>query len=36
MDGRTKPSELYVVDYNNGSNEDNEENSNEIINDTKG
>jgi len=36
MDGRTKPSEFYVVDYNNGSNEDNEENSNEIINDTKG
>ncbi len=36
MDGRTKPSEFYVIDYDNGSNEDNEKNSNEIINDTKG
>jgi len=36
MDGRTKPSEFYVVDRNNNaSNEDNEENSNEVINDTK-
>jgi len=36
MDGRTKPSEFYVVDYNNATNEDNEENSEEVINDTKG
>jgi len=35
MDGRTKPSEFYVADYNNASNEDNEENSDEVINDTK-
>jgi hypothetical protein len=36
MDGRTKPNEFYVVDRNNNaSNEDNEENSNELINDTK-
>jgi hypothetical protein len=37
MDGRTKPSEFYHVDCNNNtSNEDNEENCNEAINDTKG
>ncbi len=37
MDGRTKPNELYVVDRNNStSDEDNEENYDETINDTKG
>ncbi len=37
MDGRTKPSEFYHVDRNNNaSNEDNEKNSNEATNDTKG
>jgi len=37
LDGRTKPNELHVVDCNNNtSNEDNEENSDEAINDTKG
>jgi len=36
MDGRTKPNEFYIVDRNNNtSNEDNEENSNEVINDIK-
>ncbi len=34
MDGRIRPSEFYFVHRsNNASNEDNEENSNEIIND---
>jgi hypothetical protein len=37
MDGRTKPSELYVVDHNNNIlDEDNEKKSNETINDTEG
>jgi hypothetical protein len=37
MDGRTKPSELYIVDHNNNtSSEDNVENSDEAMNDTKG
>jgi len=36
MDGRTKPSELYIVDHNNTSNEDNAENSNETMNDIEG
>jgi hypothetical protein len=36
MDGRTKLGEFYIVDCNDTSNEDNVENSNEIMNDTKG
>jgi hypothetical protein len=37
MDGRTKLSELYIVDHNNNIlNEDNEKNSNETINDIEG
>ncbi len=37
MDGRTKPSEFYVVDCNNNTlNEDNEKNFYETINDTEG
>jgi hypothetical protein len=35
MDGRIKPSEFYIADRNNTSNEDNEENFDEIINDTE-
>jgi hypothetical protein len=36
MDGRTKPSEFYIVDCNDTLNEDNAENSNEAMNDVKG
>jgi hypothetical protein len=36
MDGRTKPIELYIVDHNNTSNEDNAKNSNETMNDIEG
>jgi hypothetical protein len=36
IDGRTKPNEFYTVDCNDTSNEDNAENSNETMNDTKG
>ncbi len=36
LDGRTKPNELHVIDYNNTSDEDNDENFDEAINDTKG
>jgi hypothetical protein len=37
MDGRTKLNELYVVDRNNSTlDEDNEENYDEVIIDTKG
>jgi ribose 5-phosphate isomerase len=37
MDGRTKPSELYIVDHNNNIlDEDNEKIYNETINDIEG
>ncbi len=37
MDGRTKPDKFYVVDCNNNTlYEDNQENSNETLNDTEG
>jgi len=36
MDGKTKPNELYIVDHNNGtSDEDNAENFNGRMNDSK-
>jgi len=36
MDGRTKPNELYNIDCNITSDEDNVENYDETINDTEG
>jgi hypothetical protein len=36
MDGRTKPIELYIVDHNNTSDEDNAENFDETMNDIEG